>query len=132
MYNNSITGEIWDKSKDVRCSNWSVILFCMFAESGTDKHVEHVIPVNFTARSQEDLVAYFREDVDLNAFNMYFRYIYPSWFNTTLYGKSFDRRGEQFYYTYHQIYARYFLERLSNSLPDVKPFQYSKPLKVSS
>ncbi|XP_069705755.1 allergen Cr-PI-like [Periplaneta americana] len=99
-------------------------------ESGTDKHVEHVIPVNFTARSQEDLVAYFREDVDLNAFNMYFRYIYPTWFNTTLYGKTFDRRGEQFYYTYHQIYARYFLERLSNSLPDVKPFQYSKPLKT--
>ncbi|XP_069705756.1 allergen Cr-PI-like [Periplaneta americana] len=99
-------------------------------ESGTDKHVEHVIPVNFTARNQENLLAYFREDVDLNAFNMYFRYIYPSWFNTTLYGKSFDRRGEQFYYTYHQIYARYFLERLSNSLPDVKHFQYSKPLKT--
>ncbi|RDS75648.1 hypothetical protein, partial [Alteriqipengyuania lutimaris] len=97
--------------------------------AGSGEHHSHVIPVNFTLRNQDQLLAYFTSDVNLNAFNTYYRYYYPSWYNTTLYGHNIDRRGEQFYYTYKQIYARYFLERLSNDLPDVYPFYYSKPVK---
>ncbi|PSN36667.1 Allergen Cr-PI [Blattella germanica] len=90
----------------------------------------HVIPVNFTLRNQEQLLSYFTEDVFLNAFNAYYRYMYPTWFNYTKYEYDAPRRGEQFYYFNQQMFARYMLERYSNDMPEIQPFTYTKPFKT--
>jgi hypothetical protein len=89
-----------------------------------------VITLNHTVKNTDDELAYFTEDPRLNSFNMYYRLYYPSWYNVTEYGHTIDRRGEQFYYTQQQLSARYSLERLSNGLPDIKPFVYNKPFQV--
>jgi hypothetical protein len=86
--------------------------------------------MNNTLKNTEQQLSYFTEDPRLNSFNMYYRAYYPSWYNVTEYGHKIDRRGEQFYYTYQQIYARYMLERLSNGMPNIEPFVYNKPFQV--
>jgi hypothetical protein len=81
-------------------------------------------------KNMESMLSYFTEDVGLNTFNMYYRMIYPSWFNVTEYGHKIDHRGEMFLYVQHQLFVRYCLERWSNGMPDVEAFVYNKPLKV--
>lgn len=87
----------------------------------------HVITHNFTLHNYEDEVAYFREDPALNAFNAYYRYLYPTWMNYTRYGIEVSRHGEQFYYMNSQIYRRYLAERYSNDMLPILPFEFDKP-----
>jgi hypothetical protein len=89
-----------------------------------------VFPANYTVRNPEQVLTYFTEDVGLSAYYLYYYYNYPTFFNSTEYDVHFDRRGELFYYTKQQLFARYFLERLSHDLPEVQPFQYDKPFQV--
>jgi hypothetical protein len=95
-----------------------------------EQHQTYIIPMNHTTKTKESMVSYFTEDVGLNTFNMYYRIIYPSWFNVTEYGHKIDRRGEMFLYMQHQVFARYCIERWSNGLLDVETFDYDLPLKV--
>nr|CAD7265428.1 unnamed protein product [Timema shepardi] len=95
-------------------------------ESGESKPI--VLKSNYTGywdseRNPEDILAYFTEDVGLNAFNSEWNRLYPSWFNTTEYNVNIDRRGELFIYYQKQLLARYFLERLSNNLGDIPSFE---------
>jgi hypothetical protein len=101
------------------------------ADIGTpEQQRTYIIPMNHTMKNKESLLYYFTEDVGLNTFNMYYRMIYPSWFNVTEYGHKIDRRGELFLYVLHQVYVRYVIERWSIGLPDVETFVYNRPLKV--
>jgi hypothetical protein len=75
-------------------------------------------------------LSYFTEDPGLSMFHMHYRHLYPSWFNFTRYGHNVDYWGRQFYYTQKLLYNNYFLNRLSNNMPDVEPFVYNKPIKV--
>nr|CAD7592475.1 unnamed protein product [Timema genevievae] len=95
-------------------------------ESGETKPI--VLKSNYTGywdseRTPENILAYFTEDVGLNAFNSEWNRLYPSWFNTTEYNVNIDRRGELFLYYQKQLLARYFLERLSNNLGDIPSFE---------
>nr|CAD7568050.1 unnamed protein product [Timema californicum] len=95
-------------------------------ESGESKPI--VLKSNYTGywdseRNPENILAYFTEDVGLNAFNSEWNRLYPSWFNTTEYNVNIDRRGELFIYYQKQLLARYFLERLSNNLGDIPSFE---------
>jgi hypothetical protein len=89
-----------------------------------------VFPANYTVYTPEQVLKYFTEDVGLNTYYTYFYYNYPTFLNGTEYGVQYDRRGELFYYKNQQLYARYILERLSNDLPDVEPYDYQKPFQV--
>jgi hypothetical protein len=101
------------------------------ADVGTsEQHQTHIIQMNHTVKSKESMLSYFTEDPNLNTFNLYYRTIYPSWFNVTEYGHKIDRRGELFLYVQKQVFARYCIERWSNGMRDVEPFVYNKPLKV--
>nr|AUO15580.1 hexamerin-like protein 1 [Gryllotalpa sp. XZ-2017] len=72
-----------------------------------------------------DLLKYFTEDVGLSTYHTYLHYEYPYWFSAQKYGeKPAPRRGEVFYYTLQQMASRYYLERLSNGLPDTEPATY--------
>ncbi|XP_069705748.1 hexamerin-like [Periplaneta americana] len=91
----------------------------------------YVFPANYTVYNPEQLLNYYREDVGLNTYYAYYFYNYPTFLNETEYGLNFARRGEQFYYTRQQIYARYYLERLSWDLPDVEPYYYDRPFQTA-
>jgi hypothetical protein len=89
-----------------------------------------VFPANYTVYTPEQVLTYFTEDVGLNTYYLYYYYNYPTFFNSTEYDVKFDRRGELFYYTKQQLFARYVLERLSHDLPEIQPFHYDQPFQV--
>ncbi|CAB0037937.1 unnamed protein product [Trichogramma brassicae] len=82
------------------------------------------VDLNATASSseEENRVAYWREDVDINTHYWHLSLLYPDVENAALFGKK-DRQGELFWYIHHQIIARYNAERLSNGLARVKPIK---------
>lgn len=79
-----------------------------------------IIPSNYTSEynhfDNEEKLAYFREDIGLNAMYFYRMADYPFWFGGNEYNLYKDRRGEQYLFFMQQILSRYFLERLSNGL----------------
>ncbi|XP_036324320.1 larval serum protein 2 [Rhagoletis pomonella] len=68
-------------------------------------------------------LAYFLEDVGLNAFYYYYNLDYPFW-SKGIEGSELnkDRRGEFWIYTHLQLLARYYLERLSHDMGDIEVF----------
>ncbi|PRD33499.1 UNVERIFIED_CONTAM: Hemocyanin A chain [Trichonephila clavipes] len=51
-------------------------------------------------------LAYFREDVGVNAHHWHWHVVYPSVYDSKFFGKNIDRAGEIFYYMHQQICAR--------------------------
>lgn len=78
----------------------------------------------------EQSLSYFTEDVSVNSFYYYFNIYYPFWMDGEEFGLKNDRRGEQFYYVYQQIIARYYLERLSNDFGEIPYYDYDRPVKT--
>lgn len=79
------------------------------------------IPQNYTAseRELEQRLAYFREDIGINAHHWHWHLVYPSSGLPRIVNK--DRRGELFYYMHSQVQARYNVERFAHRLPRVRP-----------
>nr|CAC44752.1 hemocyanin subunit 4 [Cupiennius salei] len=73
-------------------------------------------------RDKEYKLAYFREDIGINAHHWYWHVVYPANWSEELTGKIKDRKGELFYYMHQQMCARYDCERLSNGLNRMVPF----------
>lgn len=80
------------------------------------------IPQNFTASDLEieQRLAYWREDIGLNAHHWHWHLVFPGSGPENVVRK--DRRGELFYYMHQQIQSRYNCERFSNQLGRVKRF----------
>lgn len=72
----------------------------------------------------EQSMSYFTEDVGVNAFYYYYNLYYPFWMSGEEFKLKNDRRGEQYYYLYQQLLARYYLERLSNDFGAIEMFNY--------
>ncbi|XP_054709529.1 hemocyanin D chain-like [Uloborus diversus] len=68
-------------------------------------------------------LAYFREDVGINAHHWHWHLVYPATYRPDFFGKVKDRKGELFYYMHQQMCARYDCERLSVGLQRMIPFQ---------
>nr|BAA13323.1 cyanoprotein alpha subunit precursor [Riptortus clavatus] len=76
-------------------------------------------------------ISYFREDVGLNAFFSDWFFRNPTWMTPEKYsGENLAKKGENFYYTLKQIFARYNLERISNGLPFPNIITWTDPIKV--
>lgn len=84
--------------------------------------------VNFNP-AQTDM-AYFYEDVGLNAYYFYYNVDYPFWLGDKEFGLHNDRRGELFFYLHQQLLARYYLERLSNGHGSTPIFDWEEPIKT--
>ncbi|XP_033212249.1 arylphorin subunit alpha-like [Belonocnema kinseyi] len=69
-------------------------------------------------------LSYFFEDVGLNSYYYYFRMIFPFWIETKNYDLPKEFRGEFYYYIHKQLMSRYYLERLSNDLGSLRPFDW--------
>nr|ACU78069.1 hexamerin-like protein 2 [Locusta migratoria] len=103
-------------------------------EVGT-KEAPYVLYSNYSgypvASNPEELVSYFTEDIGLNSYVAYQYYKYPYWLNPKNYSlPEYQYRGESFFFVLQQLLARYYLERLSNHLPDVKAVDYNHPVLV--
>nr|CCA94924.1 hemocyanin subunit c [Mastigoproctus giganteus] len=98
----------------------------------TDPEKEIIVESETTGNvlDPEYNVAYYREDVGINAHHWHWHIVYPSAWNAEVTGKTKDRKGELFYYMHQQMCARYDCERLSNDLPRMVPFHnFHEPLE---
>ncbi|GFT03171.1 hemocyanin D chain [Nephila pilipes] len=68
-------------------------------------------------------IAYFREDIGINAHHWHWHLVYPATYRPDFFGKVKDRKGELFYYMHQQMCARYDCDRLSVGLQRMIPFQ---------
>lgn len=84
----------------------------------------------FISTSEEQKLAYFTEDVGLNAYYYYFHSHLPFWWSSSKYGALKERRGEVYFYFYQQLLARYYLERLTNCLGGIPQFSWYSPIKT--
>ncbi|ODM97648.1 Phenoloxidase 3 [Orchesella cincta] len=69
---------------------------------------------------------YFREDILVNSHHFHWHIVFPICSPRTEGQPGYrDRRGELFYYMHHAMIARYDTERLCNSLPRTKMFDFN-------
>ncbi|XP_072945095.1 uncharacterized protein [Epargyreus clarus] len=80
--------------------------------------------------NEEYKLSYFTEDIGLNAYYYYFHAYFPFWMDGDEYPVMKERRGEAYYYFYQQLLARYYLERLSNSVGEIPEFSWRYPIKT--
>lgn len=78
----------------------------------------------------EQKLAYFTEDIGLNAYYYYFHTHLPFWWNSEKFGEFKERRGEIYFHFYVQLLARYDLERVSNKICDTFKFSWYLPFKT--
>ncbi|GFS35451.1 hemocyanin A chain [Trichonephila inaurata madagascariensis] len=72
-------------------------------------------------------LAYYREDIGVNAHHWHWHVVYSSVYDSKFFGKKKDRTGELFYYMHQQMYD---CERLSNGLNRMVPFHnFEEPLE---
>lgn len=94
-----------------------------------------IIPSNYSGWylnvDREQSLSYFTEDVGLNSWYYYFHAQYPSWMSGVEYGLNKERRGELYLYTYQQLLARYYLERLSVGLGKIDLIDINRPIDYS-
>nr|SMH67862.1 PPO1 [Scolopendra dehaani] len=89
-----------------------------------------IIDVDFTGNDldPEHRLAYWREDIGLNAHHWHWHIVYPYTWIPEL-GTIRDRKGELFYYMHQQIIARYDCERISLNFPRVRPLlNWTEPM----
>ncbi|XP_011506305.1 PREDICTED: arylphorin subunit alpha-like [Ceratosolen solmsi marchali] len=75
---------------------------------------------------EEYKLAYFTENVDLNAYYYYSRMTYPFWVNTKEYNMASSIRGDFYYFFHKQLMNRYYLERSSNGFKHLEDFSWNK------
>ncbi|KAI5630887.1 hemocyanin, copper containing domain-containing protein [Phthorimaea operculella] len=98
----------------------------------TDKDV-YIIDENIYDKrvylNDEDKLRYFTEDIGLNTYYYYFHVDYPFWMRDDVFDKLRSRRFELTTYIYQQLLARYYLERLSNGMGEIKTLSFHKTLR---
>lgn len=80
-----------------------------------------------SVNNPEQRVAYFGEDIGMNAHHAHWHMDFPFWWKPS-YNNSKDRKGELFFYMHHQLVARFDAERLSNGLPHVEPLAWDEKI----
>lgn len=96
--------------------------------------VSHVVvPANYSDHyghiNEESVLAYFVEDVGLNAFYFYYNLYYPYWASDEQFGLKKDHPGALYFYVHWQLLARYYLERLSHNLDEIDEFSWYGHIK---
>ncbi|KAG8191448.1 hypothetical protein JTE90_020700 [Oedothorax gibbosus] len=108
-------------------------LFEAYKESKRHKDDEDVvIDIQQTGNimDPEYNLAYYREDIGINAHHWHWHLVYPATWRAEVIGRDKDRKGELFYYMHQQMCARYDCERLCNHMPQMIPFHnFDEPLE---
>jgi Hemocyanin, copper containing domain/Hemocyanin, all-alpha domain len=94
----------------------------------------YTFPMNYSSyyvdTNPDSKIAYFMEDIGLNAYYYYWNLDYYSFLGGEEFGLNKDRRGEFYLYQVRQILARYYLERLSNGLSEIPEIDFYKPIET--
>nr|CAZ66716.1 hemocyanin subunit 6 [Pandinus imperator] len=101
-------------------------------EASNHPDKDTVVPVEETGNilDPEYKLAYFRENVGINAHHWHWHIVYPATWDPAVMGHEKDRKGELFFYMHQQMCARYDCERLSNDLQRMTPFHnFEEPLE---
>ncbi|KAF5294361.1 hypothetical protein FQR65_LT10814 [Abscondita terminalis] len=72
----------------------------------------------------EQALSYFMEDVGIAAYYYFYNLYRPCWMDIEELGVNTYKRGEQYYYFYQQLIARFYLERLSNHFGEIGSYDY--------
>lgn len=92
------------------------------------------VPANYSSYhhrvNPEQSLAYYTEDIGINALYFYYNLYYPFWLpeEQSYVIRATERRGERYYFLHQQLLARYYLERLSNDLGEIPYLDYEQPL----
>ncbi|CRL07341.1 CLUMA_CG020320, isoform A [Clunio marinus] len=84
----------------------------------------------YVETNHDSKLAYFMEDIGLNAYYYYWNLDYNAFLGGDEFGLKNDRRGEFYIYQIRQILARYYLERLSNGLGEIPEINFWTPLET--
>ncbi|KAJ8923135.1 hypothetical protein NQ315_001689 [Exocentrus adspersus] len=79
---------------------------------------------------EQSLLSYYLEDIGINSYYYFFNVYYPFWLDSEEFGLQNVNRGEQYYFFYQQLLARYYLERLSNGLGEVPYWDTNVPFET--
>ncbi|XP_061721790.1 arylphorin subunit alpha-like [Cydia pomonella] len=80
--------------------------------------------------SAEDKLSYFTEDIGMNSYYYYFQTLYPFWWDKIAFTHFEEMRGDIFYFTYQQLIAQYYMNRLSSGLGEIPEFSWYKPIET--
>ncbi|XP_063539441.1 arylphorin subunit alpha-like [Cydia strobilella] len=101
----------------------------IFHENG-----KYVFYSNYTSPwltgSAEDKLSYFTEDIGMNSYYYYFQTLYPFWWDKSSFPQLEEMRGDIFYFSYQQLIAQYYLNRLSSGLGEIPEFSWYKPIET--
>lgn len=75
-------------------------------------------------------MAYFMEDIGINAFFYYHHLLNAEWLNHDDVDVISRNRGEEAYYFKQQLLARFYLERLSNDWGKIDVFDWEQPIET--
>ncbi|CAD7081074.1 unnamed protein product [Hermetia illucens] len=75
---------------------------------------------DYVTLNDEGKLTYLTEDIGWNMYNFFFHMEFASWIGGKDFKLDIERRGEKYLYHIQQILARYYLERISHGLGDVK------------
>ncbi|XP_058801563.1 arylphorin subunit alpha-like [Phymastichus coffea] len=92
----------------------------------------YILPYNYSNHylsdeyNYEQKLNYFTEDIGLNAYYFYLRNQFPFFLSSEEMGWPKTFRGMEYIYGHKQLFARYYLERLSNGLGHIEDYDYSR------
>jgi len=78
----------------------------------------------------EQSLSYYLEDVGISSYYYYYNIYYPFWLSGKEFGFQEVNRGEQYYFYYQQLLARYYLERISNGFGEIPYISYNAPVET--
>ncbi|KAJ8972027.1 hypothetical protein NQ314_000410 [Rhamnusium bicolor] len=100
-----------------------------------DEHFGYTIYANYSGHylnlHPEQSMSYYLEDVGINSFYYYYNLYYPFWMSSAEFGFSHVHRGEEYFFFYQQLLARFYLERLSNGFGEIPFLNWDVPVETS-
>jgi hypothetical protein len=78
----------------------------------------------------QSMMSYFTEDVGLNAFYYYYNIYFPFWMKSYKNIDVMKQRSPFYSMVYQQLYAKYYLERLSNGLGPIPNLDFEEPVET--
>lgn len=102
-------------------------------EGVNNQNGQFIFYANYTSPwltgNEEDKLSYFTEDIGMNSYYYYFQISFPFWWSGNSLEQFDEYQSDLFYFTYQQLVAKYYLNRLSSGLGEIPEFSWIAPIK---
>ncbi|KAJ8972029.1 hypothetical protein NQ314_000412 [Rhamnusium bicolor] len=78
----------------------------------------------------EQSLSYYLEDIGINSYYYYYNIYFPFWLSSEEFGFKYFNRGEEYYFYYQQLLARFYLERISNGFGEIPFINWNVPIET--